>query len=145
MMGHHGFFPGRPLSFPLLTSSRTVRAPRVNWGRVSDLKCLRCVLIDLGYPQDNPTILWEDNDATIKIVNNNRPTPRSRHVEIRYFGLQHWRLLEEIIMKHIPGIINPSDSLTKALGWVLHERHTRFMMGHHGFFPGCPLSFPPTN
>jgi len=105
-------------------------------------KYLRCVLIDLGYPQDDPTTLWEDNEATIKIVNTDRPTPRSRHIEIRYFGLQQWRKLKEIVLRHIPGIINPSDALTKALGWVLHVRHVRFMMGHHGFYPGRPLSHP---
>ena len=98
-------------------------------------KYLRMVLTELGYPQDDPTTIWEDNDATVKIVDTDRPTPRSRHINIRYFGLQQWRALGEIALRHIPGIINPSDALTKALGWVLHARHVRFMMGHHGFGP----------
>ena len=33
-------------------------------------------------------------------------------------------------MVHIPGILNPSDDLTKPLGWVLHSRHCRRLMGH---------------
>ena len=33
-------------------------------------------------------------------------------------------------MKHIPGVINPADDLTKPLGYVLHSRHARYMMGH---------------
>ena len=31
-------------------------------------------------------------------------------------------------MEHLPGILNPSDDLTKPLGWVLHARRG---MGHH--------------
>ena len=83
-------------------------------------------------------LLYEDNDSTIKIVNHDRPTDRARHIEIRYFGLQQWRALGDIIMRHIPGIINPADDLTKALGWVLHARHARFIMGHFRFQPTNP-------
>ena len=43
-----------------------------------------------------------------------------------------------IIMSHIPGIINPADDLTKALGWILHTRHARFIMGHFRFQPTNP-------
>ena len=99
-------------------------------------KYLRMLLIELGFDLPQPTSVYEDNDATIKIVNTNRPTPRSRHIAIRYFGLQQWRELGEIALHHIAGIINPADALTKALGWVLHSRHVRFMMGHYGFRPG---------
>jgi hypothetical protein len=34
-------------------------------------------------------------------------------------------------MHHIPGIINPSDQATKALGWTLHLWHARRSMGHY--------------
>ena len=34
-------------------------------------------------------------------------------------------------MEHLPGILNPSDDLTKPLGWVLHARHARRSMEHH--------------
>ena len=27
--------------------------------------------------------------------------------------------------------LNPSDAMTKNLGWVLHTRHARRMMGHY--------------
>ena len=96
-------------------------------------KFFRYVLTDLENDQKKATTIWEDNDSTIKIVSHNRPTERSRHIMIRYFALQQWCALGEIILKHIPGIINPSDALTKAVGWMLHARHVRFLMGHQGF------------
>jgi len=37
-----------------------------------------------------------------------------------------------IILIHLPGVANPADMLTKALGWVLHHRHTPYLMGHYG-------------
>ena len=51
-------------------------------------KCVRMVLSKLGHAPSEPSPIWEDNDAAIKIVNQNRPTQRSRHIAIRYFGLQ---------------------------------------------------------
>ena len=33
-------------------------------------------------------------------------------------------------MSFIPGKLNPSDALTKPLGWILHDRHARRPMGH---------------
>jgi len=95
-------------------------------------KYLRFILHELGYTQTEPTPIYKDNDSAIKIVNHSRPTDCSRHVEIRYFALQHWRLMKDIILIHLPGVVNPADMLTKALGWVLHHRHAPYLMGHYG-------------
>ena len=59
------------------------------------------------------------------------PTDRIRHLEIRWFAIQDWCENKGIILKHLPGIHMPSDTQTKPLGWVLHTRHCRRMMGHH--------------
>ena len=95
-------------------------------------KYLRTVLAELGFPQLGPTKLYEDNQATILMVNASRPTPRARHIDIQHFAIQEWKENGDIILEHIAGIINPSDSLTKPLGWILHQRHVRRAMGHHG-------------
>ena len=50
----------------------------------------------------------------------------------QFFSIQDWREAGDIIMKHIPVILNPSDDMTKPLGWVLHARHCRRIMGHYG-------------
>ena len=70
--------------------------------------------------------------SAIKMINNRIPTARSRHIDIQHFAIQDWAEHGDIIMKHIPGIICVPDGLTKPLGWVLHARHARRMMGHHG-------------
>ena len=64
------------------------------------------------------------------MINANKPTGRSRHIDIRFFPIQDWKDAKSITMKHIPGVINPADDLTKPLGYVLHSRHARHIMGH---------------
>ena len=95
-----------------------------------NIKYIRSVLDELGIPESGPTPIYEDNKPAIKIINANKPTGRSRHIDIRFFAIQDWKDDGHITMKHIPGIINPADDLTKPLGYVLHARHARYMMGH---------------
>ena len=92
---------------------------------------LRSILKDLGFPQDEPTPIYEDNASCIDIVNSQKPTERSRHIDIRFFAIQDWKQKGLIRLHHIPGVINAADDLTKPLGWVLHARHARFLMGHY--------------
>ena len=94
------------------------------------IKYIQSVLDELGIPESGPTPIYEDNKPAIKIINANKPTGRSRHIDIRFFAIQDWKDDGHITMKHIPGIINPADDLTKPLGYVLHARHARYMMGH---------------
>ena len=94
---------------------------------------LRSILKQLNHEQKEPTPIYIDNLSALKIINDNiSPTERTRHMDIRFFQIQDWRIDNDLIMKHIPGILNPSDDLTKPLGWVLHSRHCRRIMGHYG-------------
>jgi hypothetical protein len=94
-------------------------------------KYLRSILHELNYTQPGPTVLYEDNEAAILMINASRPTPRARHIDIQHFAIQEWKANGDIILCHIPGIINPADALTKSLGSTLHYRHVRRMMGHY--------------
>jgi hypothetical protein len=83
-------------------------------------KFLRWILIELGLPQSDATRLYKDNAATIMMANAKRPTERSRHVDIQNVALQQWVQNNDALLKHVNGTINPSDAMTKALGWILH-------------------------
>ena len=95
-----------------------------------NIKYIRSVMAELGITTDEPTPIYEDNQSAIEIINANKPTGRSRHIDIRFFAIQDWKDAKIITMKHIPGVINPADDLTKPLGFVLHSRHDRYIMGH---------------
>ena len=126
----------QPLTAQNSTDSEVVAAAAAS--KVA--KYCRSILKELGYPQDLPTPVYKDNESAIKIVKHDRPTPRSRHIDIRYFGLQQWQRLGEIAIQYVPGKVNAADCLTKALGWVLHHRHAPRLMGHYGFKPTAPQS-----
>ena len=96
---------------------------------------LRFILHELGFSQLDPTPIFEDNESTISMINSKKPTDRSRHIDIRYFAIQDWKSDDNIVMARVPGIVNPVDGLTKALGWMLHVRHNRQLMGHYGSVP----------
>ena len=86
----------------------------------------------LGYEQTNPTPIHIDNLSALQIINNNTsPTDQTHHLDIRYFAIQDWREAGDIIMEHIPGVLNPSDNMTKPLGYVLHVRHCHQSIGHY--------------
>ena len=93
-------------------------------------KYLRVVLLELGYPQDGLPPLCKHKMPAINMINNRVPTERSRYIDIQHFAIQDWAEAKDIVMRHIPGILSISDGLTKALGWVLHSRHARRMVGH---------------
>ena len=48
---------------------------------------VRSVLWDLGIPQEAATVLYEDNDACTAMGNAQKPTPRTRHMDIKYFSI----------------------------------------------------------
>jgi hypothetical protein len=95
-------------------------------------KYLRSILFQIGFEPTGPTVLYEDNASAIRMINNNRPTERSRHIDIAWFAIQDWRAAGDVVLKHIKGTLNPSDDMTKALGWILHSRHARRLLGHYG-------------
>ena len=88
-------------------------------------------MTDLGFPPSGPTVLFCDNQSAINMINARVPTERSRHIDIQHFAFQDWKEDGAIVMQFISGVINSSADLTKPLGWVLHDRHARRIMGHY--------------
>jgi hypothetical protein len=83
-------------------------------------KYLRSILSDLQFPPSKPTILYEDNQATIALINEQHPTSRVRHIATQHFAIQEWRDAGDITMVHIPGVLNAADQQTKPLASRLH-------------------------
>jgi hypothetical protein len=51
---------------------------------------IRRVLWDLDVPQEAATVLYEDNDATTAMGNVQKPTPCTKHMDIKTFSLCKW-------------------------------------------------------
>jgi len=121
---------GRSLvsSFALLVAPSLLRLRC----RPSPLPRPPALLLELGYPQDGPTPLYADNQAAIAMINEDKPTSRSRHIKIQHYAILGWHKNADIVMHYIPTTINPADASTKALSWTLFSRHVRRAMGHYG-------------
>jgi hypothetical protein len=65
--------------------------------------------MELGFKIEGPSLMCVDNLACIYIINDKKPTSRTRHIEVQLFAIQLWPENGEIIMRHIPGVINACD------------------------------------
>jgi hypothetical protein len=90
------------------------------------------VLRELGFSQHGPTLIYEDNQKAIAMINQDRPTTRSRHINIQWYAINEWKACGQIKLRYIYTAINPADAAMKALSWVLHSRHVRHAMGYYG-------------
>jgi hypothetical protein len=91
---------------------------------------VRSVLCDLNIPQEAATLLYEDNDACTAMGNAQKPTSRTRHMDIKYFSLCEWVEQDLVILDRINTSINMADHMTKALQPILFHRHADFLLGH---------------
>jgi hypothetical protein len=91
---------------------------------------VRSILWDMGVPQDAATILYEDNDGATAMANAGKPTPRSRHIDIKFYALQEWVERDLLVLQRIDTSVNMSDHFTKPLSRILFYRHRDFYMGH---------------
>jgi hypothetical protein len=91
---------------------------------------VRSILWDLGIPQEAATLLYEDNDACTAMANAQKPTPRTRHIDIKYFSLCDWVERDLMLLDRIDTKINMSDHFTKNLSKALFHRHVDFILGH---------------
>jgi hypothetical protein len=96
------------------------------------VKYFRSILDEIKVKQVGPTMIYGDNVAACLIANKGKPTERARHIDIQYFAIQEWTARRIVQLDHVPGKVNCSDALTKALGYVLLRRHCTRMMGYAG-------------
>ena len=62
--------------------------------------------------------------------NAQKPTPRTRHIDIEYFSLCEWVERDLVLLDQIDTSINMADHLTKALQPILFHCHANFLLGH---------------
>ena len=99
-----------------------------DYGKI--LLYVRSVLWDLGVPQHAASVLYEDNDACTAMAMAQKPTPRTRHMDIKYQVICEWVERDLLILKRIHTSINLADLFKKHLTPALFYRHTDYVLGH---------------
>ena len=87
---------------------------------LKELTWIRMVLDTMGIDIETPMMIWEDNQATIKLCENTSATKRTKHIDISHHFIREFYDEDLIDIKYIPtGGSQTADILTKCLGPAL--------------------------
>ncbi|CAB0007001.1 unnamed protein product, partial [Nesidiocoris tenuis] len=76
---------------------------------------LRLLLRDMGFEQNSPTLIYEDNQSCIKYIENEKASARIKHLDVRKYYMKDLIKKKEIALEYCPSEDNLADLLTKAL------------------------------
>jgi hypothetical protein len=81
-----------------------------------EVTVIRRLLEEIGFPQDRPTAVFEDNAACIYSSMDNKPmNPRSKHIDIRVFKLKEFVKDGIMTLVKVESEKQVADNLTKPL------------------------------
>jgi len=111
------------------------------------------LLNSLNIPQST-TPIHIDNTQSLKIVNGERTSQRTKHLDVEYMFIRQHLKAGLITAKHLSTTLMPADTLTKALGSHSFKTHNKFIGITNSTQPEenstregicqCPLSILPT-
>ena len=90
---------------------------------------VRSILEDLGYLQDQPTLLYEDNMGALLMANDGDLSKRTRHIDIKHFALLDWVEQDHMILARVETQNNAADSMSKANARIKFHSHMDVLLG----------------
>lgn len=77
---------------------------------------LRQLMLDLGYPQVKPTLIFEDNNGSISLALNPEHHNRTKHIDVRYHYIRQLIENHQVELAWCDTNAMIADILTKPLG-----------------------------
>jgi hypothetical protein len=77
---------------------------------------LHNLLVDMHIPQEGPTMLFCDNQSSIKLVKNLVYHARTKHIEIEHHYIREHVAATDVKVAYIPIAKQEADMLTKPMG-----------------------------
>jgi hypothetical protein len=77
---------------------------------------LRRLLSELGFQQQQPTTMYQDNQACIKLASSEMLSSRTRHIDVKYHFTRNAITHEYIRLEYVPTKSQRADLFTKNLG-----------------------------
>ena len=93
-----------------------------------EVKWLRSLLSFAGFKQPKPTLMLEDNEACIAMVNNPVVSGRNKHVELRQHYVREQHRKGVIAMSYIKTAEQTADIFTKNLPKPTFEKHAHTLL-----------------
>jgi hypothetical protein len=78
---------------------------------------LRNLLSELGFGDESPTLLFEDNKAAIDLSVNPCSRGHTKHIHRRWHYVRQCNDDGTVMLSKVPGTANPADAFTKALAY----------------------------
>ena len=97
-----------------------------------DISYLRRILDSMGYVQNGPTLVAEDNIACIYMSRTSAMYHKGKHIDVRVYRLREF--VRDGIMElfHVASAEQVADLLTKSLPSDATRRHAQVMSGGDG-------------
>jgi hypothetical protein len=83
----------------------------------------RHLLTELGFEQENPTIVFEDNDSCIAIAEGQKKHPGVKHIDIRHHFIKDRIKQGDIVLERKPTKDMVADIFTKNLPGISFSQH----------------------
>ena len=96
----------------------------------SEVMFLRGLLEDVGFAQQGPTLLHEDNQGAVHLMKNEVLHTRAKHIHVRYHQIREFVAHKFIRVQHCRTDEMVADILTKLLPKVTFERLRTRLLGY---------------
>ena len=80
-----------------------------------EAKWLRMLLRDLGYAQNGPTTIFEDNQGCMALAKNPEFHARTKHIDILHHFIREALEDKEVVLEYCRTEEMVADALTKAI------------------------------
>ena len=91
---------------------------------------LRRLLESLGFKQDGPTVIYDDNQGAIAMTKNPVMHRRTKHIDIRHHFVREAVARGDVRLVYVPTSEQAADLLTKALTRATVRRLRPILLGH---------------
>ncbi|CAI7934186.1 unnamed protein product [Closterium sp. NIES-54] len=98
---------------------------------------LRRLCDDLGFPQQEPTVLFVDNQSAISLATGEQMSQRTKHMEVRYHWTQKAVQDGVVLPEYCPTAQQAADYLTKPITAKQHLTYS-LLCGLQPIPPGTP-------
>ena len=85
-------------------------------------------LTELGYIYAIPTILFQDNKSTIRLISHKGNSDRTKHIALKFNMIREAVKNNNISIEYLPSEEMTADTLTKPLGSVLFPLHQQRLL-----------------
>ena len=87
---------------------------------------VRALMSEMGFPQTQPSIIYEDNKSCINIAESYKTHPAVKHIDVRHHFIRD-RVLEvkDIQLQKLGTADMTADLFTKQLPYPSFKKHRR--------------------